>query len=1267
MNHACSACPPGTTNQANDDATLSDTLCDATLCPEDQYVLNNACTACPAGSTNFPSDDASGPNTRCDNTLCEVDQKVLNNQCVPCEAGATNARGDDATAQNTFCDTIFCAENENVQANRCMPCPNSYRNQAGDPANGPNTLCEKAAGILVAPTGLLVSESGDSETFTVVLESQPFADVTINVRSGNTGEARVDVSQLVFTPSNWGGPRTVTVTGVQDAIDDGAVSFSIILDRAVSGDSAYNLIDPADVTVTNMDDDSIGVTVSPTTGLTTTEAGGTATFSVALHTQPTAEVTIALSSTDPTEGTLSINELVFHPGSLPNGMGRWSTPQTVVVTGQDDAMQDGDTRYLIVTGATTSADPLYAGINPDDVAVTNTDDDVAGVRLDPVTPLVTTEAGGTAMLTLQLLSEPMAAVTAQLGTSDVTEATVLPATVQFTAANWNTPVTLTVTGVDDSIDDGDIPYEVTVSTQSTEAAYSGVVWTPSNLLNADDDKAGVTLVAAPDLVTSENGSIAASFTVVLDSEPTAPVSFQVVSSDTSEGDPNPSSVTFTAANWNSPAVVTIVGKQDDIDDGDISFLAKMGTTTSTDPKYSGVPIPDVMIRCLDDDEARIDVVPLVSGMANTTEGGIGVLFNIRLATEPTADVTVAVQSSDHTEGATDVTEVVFRKDTWREVFTVTLTGQDDRVQDGDIAYEFVTSQARTDDAVYRDIDPINVPLFNIDDDIAAVTVFPTNNLVTTEMGGTAYFNVSIATQPTSEVWIRFFSDDTSEGTLDPAEVRFTPGSWEGVRQVAVVGMQDAVDDGDTTFLIRSSGTITSDLVYARLSVAEVSVVNLEDDVSGVTVAVVGGGTDLFTSESGNTSTFTVTLNTQPTADVTLTMSISDDTEASMTPTTITFSNGATQANTVGKNHWGTPQTVTVTGLDDVEKDGSRPYNVNFDALVSSDVRYGGMKLQSLTGQNADNDMAEVIVVGPASNIISETGLSATFTMQLSSQPMDTVTCPVVSRDVTEGKLGASQVIFTRADWDVPHTVTLTGIDDTLFDGDITFDVELQPCASRDTAFNGYDPADLTFINRDLDSGGAYLITVFSLQLGGDTDTLCTRAIADFSVKYNVPAANIGSCKVQPSTPQAGVTYDVVTLEVFENGATAGACDRLLTVSNGVNNARNSGTTLAGRAVADTETQTVHCPRVLCTTFNAGLCASNRVYTNKTCANDLCDALTCCEPAEISFVVFKSDTYVSDYPPPPVYSLLSNKQRETSIFGEGFVFQFNFFQDDQHHV
>jgi subtilisin-like proprotein convertase family protein len=111
-----------------------------------------------------------------------------------------------------------------------------------------------------------------------------------------------------------------------------------------------------------------GTTVTPTSGLVTTEAGGTATFTVALKSVPTADVTIGLSSSDTTEGTVSPSSLLFTPANA-------LTPQVVTVTGVDDFLSDGDQLYTLVTAPAVSADAGYAGLDAADVSVTNTDDD----------------------------------------------------------------------------------------------------------------------------------------------------------------------------------------------------------------------------------------------------------------------------------------------------------------------------------------------------------------------------------------------------------------------------------------------------------------------------------------------------------------------------------------------------------------------------------------------------------------------------------------------------------------------------------------------------------------------------------------------------------------------------------------------------------------------------------------------------------------------------------------------------------------------------
>ncbi len=110
----------------------------------------------------------------------------------------------------------------------------------------------------------------------------------------------------------------------------------------------------------------VGVTVTPTSGLNTTEAGGTASFFVVLNTPPTANVTIPLSSSDTSEGTIGVTELIFTPSN-------WDIPQIVSVQGVSDSIADGNVAYQIVTSPAVSSDSNYNGLNASDVDVVNSD------------------------------------------------------------------------------------------------------------------------------------------------------------------------------------------------------------------------------------------------------------------------------------------------------------------------------------------------------------------------------------------------------------------------------------------------------------------------------------------------------------------------------------------------------------------------------------------------------------------------------------------------------------------------------------------------------------------------------------------------------------------------------------------------------------------------------------------------------------------------------------------------------------------------------
>jgi len=239
------------------------------------------------------------------------------------------------------------------------------------------------AGITVSPTsGLITTKTGSKAKFTLALNSPPTAPVTIglNVSPQNPEEGTLSTPAVSFTPNNWNIPQEVTVTGAGGTFSMTANRpYTIVTAPAISTDSKYSGIDAADVSITNMfispsAPKGPGILVEPTKGLITTEAGGTANFSVVLKFQPIADVRIPIRSDNPTEGTASVSQLIFTPDN-------WNTAQTVTVTGINDNQPDGDRAYNIILDPAISNDasgsgnpfstPGYSGIDPQDVSVTN--------------------------------------------------------------------------------------------------------------------------------------------------------------------------------------------------------------------------------------------------------------------------------------------------------------------------------------------------------------------------------------------------------------------------------------------------------------------------------------------------------------------------------------------------------------------------------------------------------------------------------------------------------------------------------------------------------------------------------------------------------------------------------------------------------------------------------------------------------------------------------------------------------------------------------
>ncbi len=436
-----------------------------------------------------------------------------------------------------------------------------------------------APGISIVPTSpSLTTEAGGIATFTVVLDRQPLGQVSIVTTSLNPAEARVTPGVLVFTALDWSLPQTVTVTGLDDALRDGDQAYTVLLTPAESIDPTYRGMDPPDLQFVNQDDEA-GIIVQAANGLFTTEAGGTATFAVVLYRAPTAAVTVALSSSDLSEGLVSLNSLSFTPAN-------WSVPQPVIVTGVDDALPDGDQVYDIVLAPAQSPDLAYQGLDPQDVPVTNEDDEL-GITVQAASGLFTTEAGGTASFTVVLGQAPLGPVSIPVSSSDLLEGLVSPSNLRFSATNWSVVQTVTVTGVDDNVHDGDRGYLIQFGlAQSTDSYFQGASATDVSVTNRDDETDVVVQVMGS-LVTTEVGGTA-SFTVALRRASTAPVTLPLSSSDLTEGTVSPASLSFSTSNWSTPQTVTLTGVDDTLPDGPQLYDAVLGVVQSADPIYQGI-------------------------------------------------------------------------------------------------------------------------------------------------------------------------------------------------------------------------------------------------------------------------------------------------------------------------------------------------------------------------------------------------------------------------------------------------------------------------------------------------------------------------------------------------------------------------------------------------------------------------------------------------------------------------------------------------------
>ncbi|TWU48095.1 CotH kinase family protein [Rubripirellula reticaptiva] len=215
--------------------------------------------------------------------------------------------------------------------------------------------------------------------------------------ASNTNDATPD---NIAPTAEAGGPYTGTVGGTitlsgatssdsdgtiasyawdldNDGLYDDATTTTATFNAAAAGTFTVGLQVTDDDGATSTNTATVTVNAAVTPGLVVTQSGGstivneaslTDTINVALSSQPTADVTVSVTSADTDEAAVSPDQLTFTPDN-------WDIAQTVTISSSSDGLNDGS-QSTQVSFDVSSTDAAYAAVTSVEVSVITHDSDI---------------------------------------------------------------------------------------------------------------------------------------------------------------------------------------------------------------------------------------------------------------------------------------------------------------------------------------------------------------------------------------------------------------------------------------------------------------------------------------------------------------------------------------------------------------------------------------------------------------------------------------------------------------------------------------------------------------------------------------------------------------------------------------------------------------------------------------------------------------------------------------------------------------------------
>ena len=690
----------------------------------------------------------------------------------------------------------------------------------------------------------------------------------------NTGDADLDLSLVTLTDP--AGTQSFQLTGPPPTTvaPNATGTFTVAFTGGPSGTPADGTQTPEVVIQSNDPDEATyrftlrgtsytpGFSVGETGGSTqTSETGTTDEITVVLTAQPEGTVVLAATSSDDGEVSAAPQTLTFTATN-------WNTPQTVTLTGQNDALADGPQQATITVAVQPAAttDDAFDALAAQTVTVTNTDDEPA-LRVS-VAPTSALENARTVDVVVSLNAPTVIDVTVSYITGTFTatdEDFVRPSPgSSITIPAGQTSGIISITLIDDALDEEDESFTLTTRSDPSQINPSiGMLETASTTITILDDDDAPTLSIAD--ATNSESDAGATLTVTLDapSAKTVTVDFATASGTATEGeDFTATSGTLTFQPGTTTQAVTVGLTGDQVIEGNEAF-----TVALSNAQNATISDDEATVTLNDDDGALQISVADVSADEATGAATLTATLNTATSTAVTLTATAAATGTAETDASGDdfaagSQTVTIAAGQTSQTFTVALT--DDALDENDEAFTVTLSNANQ--GTFSDSEA----LVTIQDDDAAPTLALTAPATVSEDGGTIAFTATLDAASGRAVTALFATQDgTAEAGSDFAStsqpLTFAPG--QTTQTVAVALTDDDLIEGDETF----SGVLSAPQ-NATLAAATAAV-TITDDEPPLTISAASTSV----GESAGSVDVTISIPAPTTQDVTVSFATSDAT------------------------------------------------------------------------------------------------------------------------------------------------------------------------------------------------------------------------------------------------------------------------------------------------------------------------------------------------------------------------------------------------------